>query len=66
MKIRPDVGEVHIRYADAKLKGAKYNNENSHQKSFEPCIHVNFLREKGRDLTQSYDKSPYTNRNVKR
>ena len=23
------------------------------------------LREKGRDLTQSYDKSPYTNRNVK-
>ena len=22
--------------------------------------------EKGRDLTQSYDKSPYTNRNVKR
>ena len=23
-------------------------------------------REKGRDLTQSYDKSPYTNRNVKR
>ena len=24
------------------------------------------LREKGRDLTQSYDKSPYTNRNVKR
>ena len=24
------------------------------------------LWEKGRDLTQSYDKSPYTNRNVKR
>ena len=24
------------------------------------------LREKGRDLTQSYDKSPYTNRNVKK
>ena len=24
------------------------------------------VREKGRDLTQSYDKSPYTNRNVKR
>ena len=24
------------------------------------------LREKGRDLTQSYDKSPYTNINVKR
>ena len=24
------------------------------------------LREKGTDLTQSYDKSPYTNRNVKR
>ena len=24
------------------------------------------LKEKGRDLTQSYDKSPYTNRNVKR
>ena len=23
-------------------------------------------REKGRDLTQSYDKSPYTNKNVKR
>ena len=23
------------------------------------------LKEKGRDLTQSYDKSPYTNRNVK-
>ena len=22
-------------------------------------------REKGRDLTQSYDKSPYTNRNVR-
>ena len=26
----------------------------------------NIVREKGRDLTQSYDKSPYTNRNVKR
>ena len=25
-----------------------------------------FIREKGRDLTQSYDKSHYTNRNVKR
>ena len=25
-----------------------------------------YSREKGRDLTQSYDKSPYTNRNVKR
>ena len=25
-----------------------------------------WTREKGRDLTQSYDKSPYTNRNVKR
>ena len=24
------------------------------------------LRQKGGDLTQSYDKSPYTNRNVKR
>ena len=24
------------------------------------------IRKKGRDLTQSYDKSPYTNRNVKR
>ena len=24
------------------------------------------VKEKGRDLTQSYDKSPYTNRNVKR
>ena len=24
------------------------------------------LREKGRDLTQSYDKNPYTNRNVKK
>ena len=24
-----------------------------------------FYREKGRDLTQSYDKSPFTNRNVK-
>ena len=24
------------------------------------------VREKGRDLTQSYDISPYTNRNVKR
>ena len=23
-------------------------------------------REKGRDLTQSYDKSPYTSRNVKK
>ena len=27
---------------------------------------VYILREKGRDLTKSYDKSPYTNRNVKR
>ena len=25
-----------------------------------------FFEKKGRDLTQSYDKSPYTNRNVKR
>ena len=29
-------------------------------------ILINPLREKGRDLTQSYDKSPYTNRNVKK
>ena len=28
--------------------------------------HYAQYREKGRDLTQSYDKSPYTNRNVKR
>ena len=27
---------------------------------------LDLIREKGRDLTQSYDKSPYTNRNVKR
>ena len=27
---------------------------------------LKIIREKGRDLTQSYDKSPYTNRNVKR
>ena len=30
-----------------------------------PCA-TDKSREKGRDLTQSYDKSPYTNRNVKR
>ena len=35
------------------------SNENKCVTSVEP-------REKGRDLTQSYDKSPYTNRNVKR
>ena len=29
-------------------------------------IKFEIQREKGRDLTQSYDKSPYTNRNVKR
>ena len=27
---------------------------------------VRILKEKGRDLTQPHDKSPYTNRNVKR
>ena len=27
---------------------------------------VSIRREKGRDLTESYDKSPYTSRNVKR
>ena len=27
---------------------------------------MNRCKKKGRDLTQSYDKSPYTNRNVKR
>ena len=27
---------------------------------------THYVREKGRDLTQSYDKSPYANRNVKR
>ena len=27
---------------------------------------LNYTEKKGRDLTQSYDKSPYTNRNVKR
>ena len=30
------------------------------------CQDIDRKREKGRDLTQSYDKSPYTNRNVKR
>ena len=29
-------------------------------------LSISSIREKGRDLTQSYDKSPYTNRNVKR
>ena len=29
-------------------------------------ISSRYLETKGRDLTQSYDKSPYTNRNVKR
>ena len=29
-------------------------------------IEIPAEREKGRDLTKSYDKSPYTNRNVKR
>ena len=27
---------------------------------------LTWVGDKGRDLTQSYDKSPYTNRNVKR
>ena len=27
---------------------------------------INDMIKKGRDLTQSYDKSPFTNRNVKR
>ena len=27
---------------------------------------LHLFRQKGGDLTQSYDKSPYTNRNVKR
>ena len=30
------------------------------------CWSSVFIRKKRRDLTQSYDKSPYTNRNVKR
>ena len=29
------------------------------------CVFVLYLKEKGRDLAQSYDKSPYTSRNVK-
>ena len=29
-------------------------------------INIADLKRKGRDLTQSYDKSPYTNRTVKR
>ena len=33
---------------------------------FEEMVNNWRMREKGRDLTQSYDKSPYTNRNVKR
>ena len=27
---------------------------------------ITAIREKGRDLTQSYDKSPYTNRKIKK
>ena len=34
--------------------------------NFNAITLVNIPREKGRDLTQSYDKSPYTNRKVKR
>ena len=30
------------------------------------CNLAQIERQKGGDLTQSYDKSPYTNRNVKR
>ena len=39
-------------------------NQNIYPNVFD--ISMNVKREKGRDLTQSYDKSPYTNRNVKR
>ena len=35
-------------------------------KRFTKFVKINLRGEKGRDLTQSYDKSPYTNRNVKR
>ena len=31
----------------------------------EMVLHREVERQKGGDLTQSYDKSPYTNRNVK-
>ena len=36
------------------------------EKNTDVCQRDVLQREKGRDLIQSYDKSPYTNRNVKR
>ena len=45
-----------------KLKVDLYYIETNSYTKFQ----VNISKEKGRDLTQSYDKSPYTNRNVKR
>ena len=47
----------------------KFKSSNYLDTTFEFEYHLSVLivyREKGRDLTQSYDKSPYTNRNVKR
>ena len=42
------------------------DNSTSRKESAILSVLALISREKGRDLTQSYDKSPYTNRNVKR
>ena len=46
--------ENQVSYFNSKLRKAVYRTNAKTE------------REKGRDMTQSYDKSPYTSRNVKR
>ena len=47
-------------------KRPRKTSDPQHKSPTQSQILKRSLREKGRDLTQSYDKSPYTNRNVKR
>ena len=64
---------IHEKYLGETKKAADLFKHEKMRRSLTPLrtpvtsdIELGEAREIGRDLTQSYDKSPYTNRNVKR
>ena len=58
---------MHLWYVSTKKGQKLYNNRHydcplSHLR----CVYSGFLKEKGRDLAHSYDKSPYTDRKIQK
>ena len=66
-RLRTDLGRLVGATTDTNSKLLWLNRFTTSQPStYHKSYVIKQWREKGRDLTQSYDKSPYTSRNVKR